>query len=72
VKKCHDRGTRVEALLIHPPRLQRATGHVQYLRGLTLGETLSLEIAIPCKQVSAFAASPALVAIIVALVCIVD
>jgi hypothetical protein len=39
---------------------------VKHLRGLTLGETLSLEIAILRKQISTFETSPALVAILVA------
>jgi hypothetical protein len=66
LEKRHDRGTLVQALLIHPPRLQRAAGYVKHLRGLTLGETLSLEIAILRKQISTFETSPALVAILVA------
>jgi len=65
VKKCHDRGPRLEALLIRPPCLQRATGSLKHLGGLTLGDALGLQVAIPRKQRSAFEAIPALGAIIV-------
>ncbi len=66
VKKGHDRGTRIEAVLICPPRLQRAAGDVKYRGHLTLGDTLGVQIGIPRKQVRAFEARPALVAIIIA------
>ena len=72
VKKRHDRGTRIEALLVRPPRLQRAAGHVKHLGRLTLGDPLGLQIAIPRKQVSAFEALPALVAILVASLRVLD
>jgi hypothetical protein len=68
VKKGHDRRTRIEAFLIRTPRLQRATGNRQDLGGLTLGDTLGLQLAIPRTQVSAFEAPPAVVAIIIATV----
>jgi hypothetical protein len=63
VKKCHNRGTRIEALLVHPPDLQRTTGDLKNRGCLTLGEALGLEIAILGKQVHAFEALPALVTI---------
>ena len=66
MKKGHDRRTRVEACLIRAPRLQRAAGHCQNLGCLTLGDTLGLQRAIPRPQVSAFDTRPALVAIIIA------
>ena len=72
VKKGHDRGTLVEALLVRPPRLQRAAGHVKHLGRLTLGEPLGLQIAILLKQVSAFDAIPALVAILIASLLVLD
>ena len=66
LEKRHDRGTLVEALLIRTPRLQRAAGHLKHLGGLTLGDALGVQLAIPLTQVSAFEARPALVAIFVA------
>ena len=46
LKKRHDSGTRIEALLVRPPRLQRAAGHLKHLGRLTLGEPLGLQSAI--------------------------
>jgi len=66
VKKRHDSRTLVEALLVCPPRLQRAPRNLKHLGRLTLGEALGLQSAIPLKKVSAFEAIPALVLIIVA------
>jgi hypothetical protein len=66
LKKGHDRGTRIKALLIRPPCLQRATGSLKHPGCLTLGDALGLQVAIPLKQRSAFEAIPALGAIIVA------
>ena len=66
VKKRHDSRTLVEALVVRPPRLQRAPRHLKPRGRLTLGDALGLQIAIPRKQVSAFEAIPALVLIIVA------
>ena len=67
VEKRPDRGTRIEAVLVCPPRLQCAAGHVKHLGGLTLGCALSVQVAILRKQVSAFDARPAFVASIVAM-----
>src|SRR5262245_50579400 len=72
VKKGCDRRTRIEAFLIRTPRLQRAAGYRQDLGCLALGDTLGLQRAIPCPQVSAFEARPALVAIILATVLVVE
>ncbi len=47
VKKGHDRRTRIEAFLIHAPRLQRAAGNRKDLGCLTLGDALGLQLAIP-------------------------
>jgi hypothetical protein len=71
VKKCYDSGTRVQAL-VHPPCLKRATGHVERLGRLTLGEALGLQIVILLKALRAFNAIPALVAIIAVALCILD
>ena len=40
VKKRHDRGTLIEALLVRPPGLQGTAGHVKHLGRLTLGHPL--------------------------------
>jgi hypothetical protein len=72
VKECYDSGTRVQALLVHPPCLKRDTGHVERLGRLTLGEALGLQIMILLKALRAFNAIPALVAIIAVALCILD
>src|SRR5712692_7582041 len=66
LKKLHDRGTRVETLLVCPPCLQRGAGNLKHCGRLTLGDALGFAVARPRKQPSAFEAIPALVAIIVA------
>ena len=66
LEKRHDRGTRVQALLIRTLCLQRATRHLKYLSGLTLGDPLGMHLVRPLTQLGAFEASPALVAIFVA------
>src|SRR4029453_602169 len=66
VKKGHNRGTRIEAFRIRAPCLKRATRNVKHLGGLTLGNPLGVQLAISFKEVSAFEASPALVALIIA------
>jgi hypothetical protein len=72
VKKCDDRGTGVETLLVSAPGLPCAAGNLKGLRGLTLGEALGVQIAILRQAVSAFEAIPAWGAIIVASLCILD
>ena len=72
VKKRHDRGTLIKARLIRPPRLQRAAGHLKHLGRLTLGDALGMQITIALKQVSTFDASPALVAILIATLRVLD
>ena len=64
--KRDDSGACIEAFVVRPPGLQGAAGDLKDLRRVTLGEALSLQIAIPLQQTRAFAALPALVAIIVA------
>jgi hypothetical protein len=44
--KRHDNGTRVQALVLRRPGLERAAGHLKPLSGLTLGETSRLQRAI--------------------------
>ena len=59
VKKGDNGGMRVEALLVGPPCLQRAAGHLKCLGRLTQGETLGLQIAILIEDLSALGAIPA-------------
>jgi hypothetical protein len=66
LEKRHDRGTGIETVVVGPPRLQRAAGHVKPLGCLALGDLLSMPCAVSCPEGSAFEARPALVAIIVA------
>src|SRR5712691_9959274 len=66
-EKRHDRGTLVQAFVIRTPCLQCAARHLKHRSGLTLGDPLGVQLAIPLTQLSAFEASPALVAIFVAL-----
>jgi hypothetical protein len=72
VKKRHDSRTLVEALLVLPPGLKRTAGHVKYLGRLTLGHPLGFEIAIALKPLRAFDAIPALVAIGIATLRVLD
>src|SRR6266571_5456335 len=72
LEKRHDRGTGIEAVLVRAPRLQRTAGHVQPLGRLTLGDTLGVQLTIPCKQVRAFDARPALVTILIATLLVLD
>jgi hypothetical protein len=46
VKKRHDGGTRVQALLICTPGLERAAGNLKHLRGVTLRQAWRLPSAI--------------------------
>ena len=52
--------------------MQRATGHLKHRGCLTLGKALGLQIAISRKQRSAFETLPALVALIVATLLVLD
>ena len=70
VKKRHDRRTRVKVLLVCPPRLQRAAGHVQHLGRLALGDPRREEGEIPVAPLSALHAIPALRALSLATLCV--
>jgi len=72
MEKSHDSGTCIEAIHIRSPRLKRTAWHVKHLGRLALGHTLDFQIAVPRKQVSAFAAIPTLVAIIVVTLLVLD
>jgi hypothetical protein len=66
VKKRHDRGTLIKVLLVRPPCLKGTARNLKHLGRLTLGNALGVQIVIPRKQVSAFDTHPALVAILIA------
>ena len=72
VKKRDDRRTLIEAVLVRPPRLQRATGNVQHLGGWTLRDALGVQLTLACTQVCAFDARPALVTIFIATLLVLD
>jgi hypothetical protein len=72
LEKRHACGTGIEAVVVCPPRLQRAAGHVQHLGCLALGDLLRMQLAVSCQEVSAFEARSALVAIIVVMVLCLD
>jgi hypothetical protein len=72
VKERHDSRTRIKALLVRAPCLQRGAGHLKHLGDLPLGEALGFEIVILLQEVSALEALPTLVAIIVASLLILD
>jgi hypothetical protein len=72
VHKGHDFGTGIEVVLVQVPRLERATWYVKHLGRLTLGDTLGVHTIILPPHVSAFEVILALMAILVALWCILD
>ena len=72
VKKGHDSGTRIEALVVGLPGLERAAGHIEQLGCLPMGEPLRLQIAIALKQYSASGSLPVGVMIVVASLLILD
>jgi hypothetical protein len=66
VKKGDDSRVRVEALLIGPPGLQGASGHLKRLGRLTQGESLGLQSKILIEEVSTLGSIPAWVMISIA------
>ena len=50
LKKGHNRGTGIKAVLVQAPRLQGAARYVKHLGRLTLGDTLVVQTTILCKQ----------------------
>jgi hypothetical protein len=48
----------VKTVLIRPPGLQRAAGHIKRLGGLTQGEPLGVQIAILIEEFRASGAIP--------------
>jgi hypothetical protein len=67
VKKGDNGRMLVKALLVGPPCLQRAAGHLKCSSRLTQGEPLGLQLAILIEELSALGAIPAWVTISVAL-----
>ena len=72
VKKRHNSRTLVEALLVLPPRLQHTAGHVKHLGRLTLGHPLGFKLAIALKLLRPFEALPALMALCIATLRVLD
>jgi hypothetical protein len=72
VKKGDNGRMLVTALLVGPPCLQRAAGYVKNLGGLTLGEAAGLQIVVLLTELGACNAIPALVAILIATLLVVD
>jgi hypothetical protein len=72
VKKGHDGGMLVEALLVRPPCPKRAAGNMQSLGCLTQGEPLGLQSVILVKECSASGAIPAWAMILVASLLVLD
>jgi hypothetical protein len=66
VEKGHDGGMFVKTFLRRPPCLQRATGQIKRLGGLTQGEPLGVQIAILIEEFRASRAIPSWGAIIMA------
>jgi hypothetical protein len=71
-KKLDDMGTGIESILPRTPRLQGGAGHVKHLGRLPLGVPLGVQITILRPQVSTFEPCPALVAILVVSLLILD
>src|SRR5262245_15444099 len=66
VKKGHDRGTLIEALLVYLPGLKCAAGDIEQLGRLPLGGPLRLQSTIALKQLSVSGSLPAWVTVVVA------
>jgi len=58
VKKRRHHWTRIEALLVGLPGLECGAGNLQHLRGVTLGDTLGVQITVLLKQVSTVESIP--------------
>jgi hypothetical protein len=67
LKKDHDGGMFVEALLVGPPGLKGASGNLKRLGRLTQGEPLGVQITILIEAFSTLGARPAWVTITSAL-----
>ena len=72
VQKRDARRTRIAARLVRPPSLKGPAGHVQPLGGLTLREARGLQGAIRRQSLRTFDAIPAVMALIIATVRLVD
>ena len=58
LKKGHDGGMLVEALLVRPPGLKRAAGNLKRLGRLTQGEPLGLQIEILIEELQRVGCDP--------------
>jgi len=72
LKKPDDMRTGMEPTLPHAPLLQRGSGDMQHLGSLTLGDPLGLQVVILVKQFSASAPIPALLALYIATLLVMD
>jgi hypothetical protein len=72
VQERHDSRTRIKALLVRAPCLQRGAGHLKPLGDVPRGEALGFEIVIRRQEVSALEALPTWVAILVASLLLLD
>jgi hypothetical protein len=63
VKKCGHFGTAIERVMPGLPRLQGASGHLKLLGGLTLGETLRVQIEIWREPIGPLEAVPEVMAV---------
>ena len=67
----HSRGL-VEALVVHPPGLQGASGHLKRFGRLTQGEALGVQSKIRIAEVSSLGSTPAWLMIIMASLRVLD
>ena len=72
VKKGHDSGTLIKALLVCLPGLERTAGNMEQLGRLPLGGPLRLQSTLALKQLSASGSLPACGTIVVASLLILD
>jgi hypothetical protein len=72
VKKRHDCGMLIKVLLVCPPGLQGTAGHIKHFGRLTLGHPLGFELAIAFTLLRPFEALPALMAIRMATLRVLD
>jgi hypothetical protein len=71
-EKCSYLGTGIQGSLPRAPRLQRGAGYMKHMGGLTLGDALDLQVVIRVEEFGASGALPALVAIHIAMLLVVD
>ena len=72
LKELGHMGTDIEAVMPCAPGLKSGSGNLELLSGLTLGDALGLQLTILLKEVRTFESIPAWLAVIVALVRVLD